>query len=689
MARQVVKPNSAEKLFESYMDFSGGLSSETSNEKLKDNEYPVLENVDLAGRGSARRRTGRLLLTGKAGTGQGVFFYYRLNQAKPDVILAISGKLYVLKKTKTATWEDYKDYSWNTLKDKTWDDLKLSYELELINIMDGDQVFTFQENLPIDAAQYGDDLFVATGTKLVEVKYNLDTNTWAGKTINPYKPTVMEAIYIGTNALAENPDGYVQDGVATGTDIEVAGIKPALRTGFVNSPIKMTAFVNKPSSFSGTIDYKWEYKKTSATDYTLGRDFTAEPTGKDWNFTTDQANTYDIRVTIRKTGTTIPTPSYVLSSFQISLIENKTTNTPLPTGGIHKCRKVVLHWDRLLFTQDDENPYQMYISDLNNPRYIPVSNTIKFDTGKQEPVTAIVRYQDMLVVFTKTTIQTLTGRSVDDYRRNLIHDGIGCVADRSAKVVGNNIVFLSHEGIMVLKPNYFKLEMMNVTRIDFPIKGEIIADTSACALTYDSQYWLCIPSKKAVYRLYYDNGMWVKDTSSKLNITQFLQYGNDVFNLTTDGNIYKHDQTVYNDVEEKYSMRIETKYIDLSASFNWKKLKRLYVLAKHFRNTNVGLKVKVMADSATVLNYLKGQAVVKDGIVEWESSEEPNMKFNAGTVFGSWILGQSVLGDVAVSVQKQSIRGKCRRVKLIFEHTQDSPCEIFGFGLEFSLRNIK
>jgi hypothetical protein len=229
---------------------------------------------------------------------------------------------------------------------------------------------------------------------------------------------------------------------------------------------------------------------------------------------------------------------------------------------------------------------------------------------------------------------------------------------------------------------------MNVSRIDYPIKSEITADSDACALTYDSQYWIAFPQKKVLYRLYYENGMWVKDSSSKLNINEFLQYGNEVFNLTSDGNLYKHDQTVYNDVGEKYSMRVETKYIDLSASFNFKKLKRLYVLARHYTTTNVPLSVTVQADSTKVLDTVKGVAVVENGQVVWKETNEPNMRFNAGTVFGSWILGQSVLGNVEVSVQRTAIRGKCRRVKVTFEHVEDSPCEIYGFGLEFRLKDL-
>lgn len=654
MARQNIKPNPSEKLFEAYMDFSGGLNSETSNEKLKDNEYPIMENVDLSGRGSAKRRTGRSSFGSIAGNGQGIFSYYRQGQSDPDIIVAVSGKLYV-RSNGSSTFTQ-------------------------INITDGGSAFTFQTTLPVQAVQFGEDLFVATGTKLVEVKYN--GSAWVATIVTPYSPTVMEAIYIGTNGLASNPNAYVQDGTGT---LEVVGIKPDKRTGTVNIGMNMTAYINKAVT-TDTIDYKWEYKMSVDTTWTQINDFTASK--KTVEFKVDKAGSYDIRCTVRKNGTTTPTPTYSLTSFIVNQVESKT-NTDLPVTGIQKCRKIVLHWDRLILAGDDTNPYQAYISDLNNPRYFPVTNTIKFDTGKQEPITAIVRYQDMLVFFTKTTIQTLTGKSTMDYSRNLIHDGIGCVAGETAKVAGNHIIFLSDEGLHLLKPNYFKLESMNVQRIDYPIKSEITPDTNACAMTYDSQYWIAYPNRNILYRLYYDNGMWVKDKSSKLNIVQFMQYGNDIYNLTKDGNIYKHDETVYNDVGEVYEMKIETKMLDLSASFNMKKLKRIYILFGSEPNQNVNLKLWVYADSAKIVSpEIPGQAVVNaDGTTTWtSSSEQPNLKFYSGTTFGTWLMGLSPFGDVDITVDERSIRGKCRRVKIIYSHTEDQICEIFGLGLEFKMK---
>lgn len=58
MPRQNMKVSPSHKNFHSYNDFTGGLNTVDTDEKLKDNEFPTLLNVDIGDRGSLRRRTG-------------------------------------------------------------------------------------------------------------------------------------------------------------------------------------------------------------------------------------------------------------------------------------------------------------------------------------------------------------------------------------------------------------------------------------------------------------------------------------------------------------------------------------------------------------------------------------------------------------------------------------------------------
>lgn len=658
--RQDIQPDSSKKVFEAFMDFSGGYNSEITNENLKNNEYPVLLNTDLAGRGSARLRSGRTSLVTQAGKAQGTFFYYRDGQPYPDTILAIAGRLYV----------------------KT-NGTNISTE---ISILDVATPFTFQATMTIEAVQYKNTMFIATGTKLVELTYDVPTTSWKANVVVPYTVSSMEAIYIGTNGLASNPDAYIQDGAGATPNVEALGIKPALRIAAVNIPVNMTAFINTATGHSGTYDYKWEVKRTIDVAFVVDKDFTAGE--KTHSFKFSSPGGYDIRMTVRKTGdATAPASSqiFLLSGYQVRPTNDVSATSP--ADAIQRCRKILLHWDRILLYGDDKYPFQMYISDLQNPRYFPISNTINFDVGKREAITTAVRFQDMLVVFTKTTVQTLVGKSVEDYRRFQIHDGIGCIAGWSAKVVGNNIYFLSHEGIHALKPNPYRIETMNVARIDGQVKSEMPVDEDACAAVNNAMYWICFPQEKIVYRYYYEAGVWAKDVSDNLDIMQFLVYGEDVYNLTTNGKLLKQEEGIYTDAGALYDMIVETKSLDLSSSFNYKKLKKLYTLGRHYDEHSVSFYVTVYADSALALTPETGQAVIDgEGFVTWQTKTEHNLHFYTGTTFGTWIMGLSPFGNVATSVQKASIRGKCRRVKLRYQAGQGKACELFGFGLEFKMK---
>jgi hypothetical protein len=363
-------------------------------------------------------------------------------------------------------------------------------------------------------------------------------------------------------------------------------------------------------------------------------------------------------------------------------------------AGAKKCNRIRLYWDRLMLFGDPDEPTQLYFSDTNNPAYFPQVNTLRFDTGKQESITAIVRLNDYLVVFSKTLIHVLTGKTKDEFVVNLINDSIGCIAPRSAVLTGNVVTFLSEEGIFQLRPSTFKLDQLNVRRVDGNIKSEIKKSSNACAFAYDSQYWVCYPNDKIVYRYYYEKQVWVKDVSNKLNFIQFLQDGKNVYTLSQDVKLYKNNENIYTDDGIVYDMIVESKYFDLSKSFNFKKLRRLYILGKNYNVYDAEYKVNVYADSQIVLDPEIGYAVVgEDGYVTWftQNPTLPNIEFHQASVLGTelnpeWILGEDILGGQDLSVQKTRIRGKCRRVKLKFINSQDQEVELFGFGLEFKLK---
>jgi hypothetical protein len=755
MARQSINVNPGFKEFEAYMDFSGGLNTETSNERLNDNEFTQLQNVELNSRGSIKKRTGRstVFITGlPTQNPQGVFFFYRKDRDNPDTIFAVDGRLFIKK-----------DGSAN------------ADEIFIQGMLDG-----FDKDVIVEAVQYYTKLYVATGKNLVVISSD-EFGFYTAEVVKPYEPNTNELKYIGTNALLgfkmndtinptltnvnqfqvkgitfseestgntlinaqtkerfiirayviENPSGltiptseyyfktfsfyYRKSGFqqketlsfspAVGTtvfeitngssyDINTNSIEVYINenpqvtgVGFTEtSSTKIT--LEKPTEANDKVTIKWipswysensKYGSFSQIGAISSNQFVFRPL---------EIGDYDFKIVVKFaiSNTVSHTDEYIFQGVQSKPFKEDGDVVDEQTSGVKKCNRIRLHKDRLVLFGDPDEPTQMYFSDLDNPAYFPQVNTLRFDTGKQEPITTVVRLHDYLVVFSKTMIHVLTGRTTEDFSISLINDSIGCVAPRSAVLTGNVITFLSEEGVFSLRPSTFKLDQLNVQRVDVKIKNQIKKSSNACALNYDSQYWLCYPDDNVIYRYYYERGVWVKDYSQKLNFVQFLQEGQDVYSLSKDVKFYKNNPSIYTDGGLVYDMIVESKYFDLSKAFNFKKLRRLYVLGRCYNEHDAEFYTTVYSDNVIVLDPEFGEAKIIDNTSTWVVTMNPNFVFEHGSTFGVWELGEDEFGEKTLSVQKARIRGKCRRAKLKFVNSQPNQVELFGFGLEFKLK---
>lgn len=631
MARQNMSPVPFKKHMEAYNNFSGGLNTVSSNDNLKDNEFPDLINVDLAERGSVKRRQGMVshLTSPASGRGQGYFRFYKPDGTF-DELLAVGGKLY-----------------------------KNGVQLTIANLS------SFQSTRTVEAVQFKDKLYIATGTKLVEY------DGTSAKVVVPYTPQPLEALYIGTNALADNPNAYITDGTAT--SLTISGLVPSKRYGVVNTSTTFTAYVNKPT---GTVEYKLEYKKYGETSYTLARNWS---TSKTPSMKFESLGDYEIKLTARMQGTT--TEEYYFIP-QYSVHEDSKMNAEHDTSTIHSCNRLVLHWNRLILYGDSSKKDMVYISDLDRPEYFPTLGTLKFENERQEGITAVVEFRDMLVVFTPNSIQALFGKSPQDYNRVNLSSSIGCIAPQSAKVVGNYVAFLSQEGIHILKSLGYTEQRANVQKIDNQIDNIVPRETDACAIVVDGQYQITFPQQKKRLRFYLHQGVWTKDESEKLDFRRSYEWNGEVFGLRDGGEVLKMGGA-YDDAGFVYTDRYTFKDYTFGEPYNPKKLKEMQLLLAHFIQ-RVHLNLYVYADDVLVLSpNVSHPAINENGEVVWVEESNPNLELDTGTVFGSWSLGHSAFGEIRSSVQKLRISGKCRRVRLELVHEEATPNHILGVGFIF------
>lgn len=610
MTRMGYYTDPARKELQVYQDFSGGLNVTTSHDNMADNELSYIKNMSFDERGAIARRTGMVnhfsFLEPKE-KAQMYFRHYK-DHVNYDELIAADGRLYVNGK---------------------------------------DAGIKFQKERFIEAVQWYQKSYIATGSGL----YEYDGLTGVVKKVEPYAPEPLEALYIGTNGLAKNPDKFLSDG--TGSTIQIAGVVFSERYGVMNEPFTITAYHIKPAEVE--LEYKFEYRYPFEADgvYHIGQDWSSS---KEWTFVAEGEGDMQFRISARKKGKKTSDAQYLVPKYTIKPAKDPNDIQP-ELSGIHSCNRILKHWERLILYGDTKNVNTIYISHLKRADYFPVPNTLHFETTRTEPLNIIVRYRDHLLAFTDSSIQALFGKSPSDYQRRVLNSAIGCIAPRGATVMDNYVAFLSADGIYYLKNVGYVEDKANVTKLDDKIATLVPKNArDAVATVFDDQLQFTFPSQKIRLRFYKAMGIWTYDESESLDLVEMVVYDNELYGQRTNGNIVRFSNDVYNDLGEIYEAVFETRYLDFGVPYHPKKLKELQILAKSFVDGQV----------ANVKVYIDGVRRVYEPL-EWEAEFVTPEEYNT-------------------FIDKLKVSGKALRVKIRVEHTLDEYIQFLGFGIIHKLK---
>lgn len=613
MARKGYYTEPWEKKLEEYQNFSGGINTTSAQDLMGDHELSTAINVSLDERGSVARRTGmksHLIPQTVNGTAQGYFKFYKTAYDYEEIV-AIDGKLEIDGIVKT-----------------------------IDGLPDG-----FQTERFIEAVQYYNKMYFATGSRLVEY----DGTTL--KVVEPHKPQPLEALYIGTNGLADNPNDYLDHGI--GSTLQLTGVIFSERYGVMNEPFTLTAYHSKKAE--DTVEYQFEYRYPFMEDgvWHLGQDWDASNV---WTFVAEGEGDMQFRINARVTGGTVAEAQYLVPAYRIKPAPDPADINPSEDGGIKTCNRILVHWDRLILYGDTTNFNVMYISHLKNPSYFPVPNTLIFETKKNEPLNSIVRFRDHLVAFTDTSTQALFGKSPQDFRRTVLNTSVGCIAPKSAVVMDNYIVFLSLEGVYYLKSIGYVDDKANVSPLDDNVKNLIHQDRDAVGIIYEDQYHLVFPTRKERFRYYKALGSWVKDESLHLDLASLTVDGVTLYGQKENGQVVQFDDTVHKDMEHIYTVTLETKYFSFGQPYHRKKLKELQLTLASVEKENV----------ADMNLFIDGYRNISDTI---------NHKVK--------ILPTESYNDY---IAKLKIKGNCTRAKVQILHTEDSSLQLMGMAFILKLK---
>jgi hypothetical protein len=476
------------------------------------------------------------------GDTQGMFRYYT-DTGYQDIV-AINGKLYVIVDNLT-----YKKLPITGLRN-------------------------FQTTKTIEAVQYRDKLYIATGSGIVIYD---GTSAYM---MTAYVPNGLEALYIGTNGYAVDPSNYLQNTVGVG--VAVLGVTVDNRYGVTNQNITFTAYTQAPVGTS--LEFLFETKKIVDTTYTTAQNWsTSNVLVKSF----PSADDYMIQVSVRVAATTLTLNQYVVPKYTVSATANQKQEDDIDYDNLSSCNRIFVHYDRLFIYGDDKHLDYLYISHLNNFTYFPRTNTIKVTDPLRGKLQSVVRYKNFLLCFTNGSIQMLEGISPTDYTITPVHTTLGTVHGHSVQILKNYVAFVGNDnGVYVLRSfNYASDDKLNVERLDDDIRDNItsLIDTSSKVLSTmtNNQYFLYIENdnQNYVYRYYYEYGVWVRDKIDLSFKTLNTLDNNVVACDTNNGVVYKLTSNVFKDGKDKlYTMNVQSKSYNFNMPHHKKKLKQYQLI---------------------------------------------------------------------------------------------------------------
>lgn len=491
-----------------------------------------------------------------------------------------------------------------------------------------------QDDRIMEAVEFYDNLYIASGSGLLV--YNGSKLAM----VEPYVPTPLEQLYVGSNALEENP--YEAHDTES-EEISIHNIKFSHRYGVINEPITVSVGIAKPRSKN--VEYKFERRRsTDKQDYWL--------TLQDWSdeyectFSTDIAGEYQFKISIREKNKTAAVDVYLVPKYIIKPT-NDEEDILVDATTLHQCNRILVHWDRLILYGDQIRPDVIYISDLQNPSYFPVNNTLWFHNPRKERITSIVRFRDNLVVFSPTSIQALYGTNPENYQRVVLNTSIGCIADRGAQVVKNHIIFPSYEGIALLKNVGTSETRANVDIIDTKISNLVELDESAVAYVRDNQYCIVFPHHRKQLRFYYEWGVWTIDKSPSLDFIDVIVESGKIYALGMDGRVI-FDSDSYMDEGEIYQAVIKTKSFYFSEPYSPKKLRQTQLMFDEIE-ADTGIDIRVELDTGMFTE-------------------------------------ESIALDTSETVYKIATPGRGLMVDAMITHQEDKPFKLAGIGFVFKLK---
>ena len=249
-----------------------------------------------------------------------------------------------------------------------------------------------------------------------------------------------------------------------------------------------------PSSISFTV----ELASASGADDTSGNATVTPQAGFSFLVQEDQKQSIKTQANVRASG----------CSFQRTVSDGTGfTHMPAPSYATYHQRRLAVPYKHRVetavrtYTETDRNFDEILISDiLDHDTYDQLFATLRFNAGMSDFNVGMHSFSDdKLIVFNRNSIHLVIGsEDIATSKRQLLTDEVGLLARKSVVQVGNQILFLSDNG--VYGANF--LDLYNLRGNEIPLSEAIqstidrinknLASLSS-AVYFDNRYYIALP----------------------------------------------------------------------------------------------------------------------------------------------------------------------------------------------------
>lgn len=351
---------------------------------------------------------------------------------------------------------------------------------------------------------------------------------------------------------------------------------------------------------------------------------------------------------------------------------------------------IAAHTSRLFAAGNPAEPDGLAVSDiLDGTTWPSPTHRLRIGGGDGDAITALVPWQrDVLIVLKERSAWAVNANPLEEpgnWAIDRIGGNVGCIAGRTAVAAGNDIFFLSRDGVHSLRRSIQQDDLQISLPLSIPVQDVVdrinwAAVETACATFWNNRYLLAVPLDNAtepdtvlVYNTVQQrwSGTWTGWTPTIFGRVDFgterLVFGNASGQLVVfrDG-----DSTIFDDDGAPVVPRLLTRAFDFQAVQN---PKTPFSVEIDFRNSRDRCDVSLIPDGGRETVLEEDLATAREGI-SLPIAQLPFDLLAPGSLLRAW--------------GTQHI-GQCRELQILIEGAGEDVLEVRGLNANAFLDTLE